>query len=103
MTTFLSGGWLQVAVPAATALFCLVSALGIASVVGLNRGAKVTVSWGLVAAGLLAFGVSEGDRVLAALALPNLTELRDVIGLCGALLVFCGVAYGRDIMKRLVK
>ena len=103
MIDLISSGWLLVAVPIATALLCLASALGIASAVLLNRGAKVNVAWSLVAVGLAAIGITEGDRVLAVLGLPNLTELRDVIRLCGALLVFSGVLYGRDLLKRLAK
>lgn len=103
MLELLSTGWLLVAVPVATSLLCLASVLGIASQVRLNKGAKVNYAWSLLAFGLLAFGVSEGDRVLAAYGLPNLTELRDLIRLSGALLILCGVAVVRDILRRLVR
>ncbi len=103
MFNLLSGGWLEVAVPLATALLCLGSALGIFGAILLNRGAKVNLSWAFIAFGLLAIAVAEGDRVAAALGWPNLTGLRDVVKLCGALLCFCGVLYGRDILRRLVK
>lgn len=103
MMDIITTGWLLVVVPVATSLLCLVSAIGIASIVALNRGAKANLAWSLIATGLVAFGITEGDRVLAVLGLSNLTDLRDVIRLCGALLIFCGIVYWRDILRRLVK
>jgi len=103
MMELIFSGWLTVTLPAATAFFCLASAIGIVSLVLLNKGAKVNMAWGLIAAGLLANGLAEGDRVLAALGLTDLKGLRDVARLCGALLIFGGVLYGRDLLKRLVK
>lgn len=103
MSDINSSAWLLAAVPIATSFLCLVSAIGIVAAVLLNRGAKVNLSWGLIAVGLVAFSLAEADRVLALLGMPNLTMLRDVIKLCGALLIFCGVMYGRDILRRLVK
>ena len=103
MMELIFSGWLTVALPAATSFFCLASVFGILSLVLLNKGAKVNFAWGLIAAGLLADALAEGDRVLAALGLTDLKELRDVARLCGALLIFGGVLYGRDVLKRLVK
>ena len=103
MIDLVSDNRLAVAVLAATSLLCLASALVISAVVLLNRGAKANLAWGLFAVGLLAIGISEGDRALAALGLPNLTGLRDLIRLYGALMIFCGAAYYRGLLKRLVK
>ena len=99
----LSGGWSRVAVPAATALICLASALVISSLVFLNKGAKMNAAWSLIAVGLLCIGVSEGDAAMTVLGLPNLSSARDLIRLGGASLVLFGVAYGRSLIKRLLK
>ena len=103
MNALFTNGWLSVAVPAATSFFCIAAVFGISSVVLYNKGAKVNLAWILVAFGLFAFGVAEGDKVFAALGLPNLSVFREALRLCGALLIFGGVLYGRDIFKRLVK
>lgn len=103
MNALFSSGWMSVAVPAATSFFCFASVIGIINVVMYNKGAKVNLAWGLVAAGLFAFAVADGDRVFAALGLPNMSDLRGAVRLSGALLIFGGVLYGRDIFKRLVK
>lgn len=103
MNAFFTNGWLTVAVPAATSFFCIASVLGISSLVLYNKGAKVNLAWSLVAFGLFAVGISEGDRVFESLGLPNLSDFRLVVRLIGALLIFGGVLYGRDIYKRLVK
>ena len=103
MLQLLSSGWVQVAIPAATALFCLASCITILNAAFLNRGAKVNIGWSLIAVGLFLIAAAYVDRVLEAFGLPNLSAWRDLAVLIGALLVFCGTAYGRDLLKRLVK
>jgi hypothetical protein len=103
MLQFLSSGWLLVAVPLATSLLCLAAVLGIASQVRMNKGAAVNYGWILIALGLLAMGASEMDRVLAVFGLPNLAEMRDLIRLSGALLIVCGIAFHRNLLRRLVR
>jgi hypothetical protein len=103
MPEFFSTGWLEVGAPVANSLLCLAAVFGILRLMRLNKGAKVNYAWSLIALGLLALGAAEGDRVLEVFGLPNLSDLREIIRVCGALLILCGVTVVRDLLRRLVR
>ena len=89
--------------PAVAAFFCLAAAAALASLIRLNKGAKLNRAWALMALGFGCFGLAGLDTALARLGLPNAGETRDVVAAAGALLAMIGAAYARSLYRALVK
>ncbi|HJV32562.1 MAG TPA: hypothetical protein VJ694_00900 [Patescibacteria group bacterium] len=95
--------WVGLVAPALVALLCFGGALAISNVVVLNKGAKANLAWTLFAFALLCFGIAEGDRLLVALDLPNVSAARDALKILGAGSAFGAALYGRSLFKGLLK
>lgn len=96
-------GLLAPALPAAAAAFSLIAAVALASLIRLNKGAKINRAWGLMAFGLACLGVAGLGSALAELGMPNLGAAGDVVAAVGGLCVMLGAAYGRSLYRALVK
>jgi len=96
-------GWITLALPGVAALFCFAAALSLASLIRLNKGAKLNRAWGLLAFGLACFGLAALDRTLERLGLPTAAAARDALSALGALLILSGAVYGRGLYRNLLK
>src|SRR5690349_14811415 len=103
MEANLANGWIVLAAPAVSAFFCLAAAIALGSLIRLNKGAKINVTWGLIAFGLTCFGLAAIDRTLELLDLPNAASVRHVLSAFASLLIAIGAVYGRGIYKNLLK
>lgn len=96
-------GWTDIAMSAATAVFCLIAAATLASLIRLNKGARLNRAWGLLALGLVCFGLAGIDRTFELLGLPNAADAREALSAGAALLVMIGAVYGRSLYRGLLK
>lgn len=88
---------------AASSVLCFASALGLLSLVSSNKGARINLTWILLAFALICFGAAEGGRVLLSLSLADIVPWEPVLRALGALLALIGVLYGRRLFKELLK
>ncbi|MEK7546388.1 MAG: hypothetical protein AAB554_04940 [Patescibacteria group bacterium] len=95
--------WIALAPPAAVFVMCLGATAAITDIVIINKGAKANLAWTLLALAFACFGVAEGDRVIAALGLPNLSAARDGLKTFAAMSALVGTLYGRALFKGLLK
>jgi len=96
-------GWIMLTAPAVAAFFCIAAALTLASLIRLNKGARLNRGLGLIAFGLGCFGLAALDRTLELLDLPNAAAIRDVLAALGSLLILIGAVYARGLYRNLLK
>ena len=96
-------GWIMLALPGIAAFFCFASAIALASLIRLNKGAKANIAWGLIAFGLTCFGLAGLDRTLELLGLPSAAQARDALMAFAAVIAAIGVFYARALYRNLVK
>ncbi len=84
--------------PAITALLCFCASGVALALIALNKGAKVNVTWALLAIGAAAFGVS-GLFEFAGLFLEWSAAAQAV----GAACLFSGAVHARSLYRKLLK
>lgn len=84
--------------PAITALFCFGATIASFNFIILNKGAKMNVTWVLLAIGTTAIGVAGLFDVLG-LFLPWIPAIEAA----GAACLFSGALYARALYKKLLK
>jgi|GEM_PF-2485950 len=103
MNDIFAAGWIEVVMPALAALFCLVAALALSSLVRHNKGAKINLAWGLIAFGLIALGIAGFDRTAEKLGMANAASIRDGVIVFGTIFVASGTIVARAVYRGLLK